>query len=105
MFLDTLIYSIIIPLMPSLVASYGGAKEIGIIAAMYSLGGILGAPIFGFMSDRLGNRKIPMLIGLVLSMVSMVLLIFFSKSLLGLIIIRICQGLCGGLIYTVGLAM
>lgn len=46
------------------------------VAAMLFLGTIIGSPIFGWFSDRIGRRRLPMLIGGVFSLFSILLLIY-----------------------------
>jgi MFS family permease len=51
------------------------------ISSMLFIGTIIGSPIMGFISDYLRNRKIPMLIGVILSIITILFIINIKKDL------------------------
>lgn len=58
-FVGTLGFSIVVPFMVFLVAKWGGnAIVYGVLASTYSFFQLIGAPILGRWSDRIGRRKI-----------------------------------------------
>jgi len=61
-FIGTLGYSIVLPFLVILVLKFGGNELIyGILGATYSFFQLIGAPILGSWSDRVGRRKILLL--------------------------------------------
>ena len=54
------------------------ATQAATISSMLFIGTIVGSPAFGAMSDRMGKRKFPMLLGAVLAMISVLLLCYAS---------------------------
>ena len=61
-FVGTMGFSIVTPFLVVLVTQWGGnAVVYGILAATYSVFQLLGAPILGRMSDRIGRRRVLML--------------------------------------------
>lgn len=61
-FIGTLGYSIVIPFLVFLVAKFGGnAVVYGILGATYSAFQLIGAPILGRYSDRVGRKKVLLL--------------------------------------------
>ncbi len=61
-FVGTLGFSIVTPFLVVLVANWGGNAVIyGILAATYSAFQLVGAPILGRMSDRVGRRRVLLL--------------------------------------------
>ncbi len=58
-FIGSLGYSIILPFMAVLVIKFGGNELVyGVLGATYSFFQLLGAPILGRWSDRIGRRKV-----------------------------------------------
>ncbi|MEM6460487.1 MAG: MFS transporter [Pseudomonadota bacterium] len=61
-FVGTLGFSIVVPFMVFLVADWGGnAIVYGAVASTYSVFQLIGAPILGRWSDRIGRRKVLLL--------------------------------------------
>jgi MFS family permease len=61
-FVGTLGFSIVVPFMVFLVAKWGGnAIVYGVLASTYSFFQLIGAPILGRWSDRIGRRKVLLL--------------------------------------------
>ena len=61
-FVGTLGFSIVTPFLVVLVTQWGGNAVIyGLIAATYSVFQLVGAPVLGRMSDRVGRRRILLL--------------------------------------------
>lgn len=63
------------------------------IAGMLFLGTIIGAPLVGFISDKLSRRKLPMLIGAITSLVLIAMLIYMQLNASALTLIFFLLGL------------
>ena len=64
---------------PFLSAAYGvGKQEAAGMMSMAFLGLAIGGPVFGWLSDRWQKRYEPMMIGLLLSLLSLVVVIYFT---------------------------
>jgi len=58
-FVDLLSFSLILPLMPYIAASYGlNPFFVGLLLATYPIGQVFGTPILGRLSDRYGRKPI-----------------------------------------------
>jgi DHA1 family tetracycline resistance protein-like MFS transporter len=94
-FVDLLGFSLILPLLPFYAETFGASPTaVGLLVASYALAQLIGAPILGGLSDRLGRRPV-----LILSILgtSLGFLIFgLAGSLLVLFVSRILDGLTGG---------
>jgi DHA1 family tetracycline resistance protein-like MFS transporter len=102
MFLNSLGFTIILPVIPFLVARYVPAAQVGlfvgIIIAAYSLCQFVAAPALGALSDRFGRRPI-LLVSLLGTVVGYV--IFGIGGALWILFVgRIIDGLTGGNIST-----
>jgi MFS transporter, DHA1 family, tetracycline resistance protein len=61
-FVDLLGFSLILPLLPYYAESYGATPTIvGLLVASYAAAQLLGAPLLGRLSDRLGRRPVLLL--------------------------------------------
>jgi multidrug resistance protein len=108
-FIDMILYGIVIPIQPRLLTSSGvpdSSLDIhqAILLASYALGMLVSTPIFGVLSDRTGNRQIPMLLGLAALAISTVSFAFVRTFAL-LVVARVIQGVSGAATWVVGLAM
>jgi DHA1 family tetracycline resistance protein-like MFS transporter len=94
-FVDLLGFSLILPLLPYYAETFGASPtQVGFLVASYALAQLVGAPILGAFSDRIGRRPI-----LIISIVgtSLGFLIFgLAGSLFVLFLARILDGLTGG---------
>jgi len=106
-FVNTLNFSILIPILPFIIKSYGGGTVIyGIILSTYPFFQFFAAPILGSLSDRYGRRPILLIsqAGTMLSWVIFAVAYFVpnvsvgivSIPLLIIIISRIADGATGG---------
>lgn len=65
---------------------------------------LIGAPIFGWLSDRIANRKRPLLFGIAILLIAHATLCFAS-SLAALMVGRVLQGVSAGAVWCLGLAL
>ena len=95
-FLDGLEYAIVIPTLYGFLLKMGAeVKMLGVIGASYALGGFTAAPIFGNISDKIGNGKIIILFGCLLSILGN-LIYFVAQNQWYLVIGRFFCGLSSG---------
>lgn len=103
-FVDILIYSLIIPLLPQFVRKLSLSENTAnLLYGSYAWGGLLILPLAGWASDRFGRRK-PMIWGLIGLLLS-TFLFMWSDSIAWLVVARILQGISAIFNWTAGLAL
>ena len=103
-FLDMLIYGLVVPILPTYASSLGASQtQIGLLFGSYAAVMFIATPIFGALSDRIGRRD-PMLWGLIILAVATLLYAFAQEYWL-LIAARSLQGLAAAITWTSGLAI
>ncbi|MFO7859455.1 MAG: MFS transporter [Ectothiorhodospiraceae bacterium] len=101
-FLDTLAYGMIVPMLPSLGRLLGfGQTGAGVVLASYAAGIGLGTPAAGLAIRRWGDR-LPLLIGVGGLTLSLILFVV-ATDLVTILIARTLQGAASGTIWTTGL--
>ncbi|KAF3924269.1 hypothetical protein ABW21_db0205530 [Orbilia brochopaga] len=109
-FVDILLYSIIVPVLPFALTERADVEEdsvqrwISVMLAVYGAGLLVASPIFGYVADHTRYRRAPFLCGLVLLAASTAMFAV-GNSVTILIIARLIQGMSGGCIWVVGLAL
>jgi MFS transporter, DHA1 family, tetracycline resistance protein len=94
-FIDLLGFSMIIPLLPYYAQTFNASDTtVGLLLASYAAAQLIGAPLLGRASDRLGRR--PILLISIFGTFLGFLIFGFAKSLAMLFASRILQGLTGG---------
>jgi len=94
-FVDLLGFSLILPLLPFYAETFGASPTaVGFLVASYALAQLVGAPILGGLSDRVGRR--PVLILSILGTALGFVIFGLAGSLLVLFLSRILDGLTGG---------
>jgi multidrug resistance protein len=104
LFLDMLLYSIIIPLTPYYEQTFHASTTwIGILFSSYSVALLICTPYFGKLADRVGRKK-PILIGLAGMTIATIL---FSQPIRFeiLILARALQGMAAAATWTASLAL
>ncbi|KAF9421506.1 hypothetical protein BGZ94_008812 [Podila epigama] len=111
LFTDMSTYGIIIPIMPSILEHMRGEADkssdstmTGILVAVYAAGIMAASPIFGVLSDKMASRRQPMIIGLTGLLVATIIFMF-AKVFWLLLVARFFQGVSGGAVWTLGLAL
>lgn len=103
-FLDTLIFGIIIPILPGYSESLGASPFIlGVIFASYSAALLAGTIPLGIISDRYGRKKV-MFFGLVTLSIS-TMGFALANSILLIILTRVLQGFSAAATWTSGPAL
>ena len=94
-FVDLLGFSLILPLLPYYAATFGAdAFVTGLLVASYAVAQLIGAPLLGRWSDRLGRRPV-LLISIFGTFIGF-LLLGFAGALWMLFLSRVIDGLTGG---------
>ncbi|KAI8360378.1 major facilitator superfamily domain-containing protein, partial [Mortierella sp. GBAus27b] len=105
LFTDMVTYGIIIPIMPSIIRHMDGDPTMtGVLVAVYAAGIMSASPIFGVLSDKMASRRRPMMIGLT-GMLVATIIFMLAKVYWLLVIARFFQGVSGGAVWTLGLAL
>ncbi|KAF9181737.1 hypothetical protein BGZ50_005337 [Haplosporangium sp. Z 11] len=106
LFVDMATYGIIVPIIPFIISDKvnGGATDTGLLLAIYAIGILISAPLFGVLGDRFVSRRIPMLIGLV-GMLLSTALFMLGTNFYVFLTARLLQGVAGGSVWTLGLAL
>ncbi len=107
-FIDLLLYSLVVPFLPSEAEQLGATPAItGALFAMYAVGLFGATPLAAWLTDRAGPRR-TLLWGLV-ALGSATLLFAFSPALSlglpGLFVARTAQGAASAITWTAGLAV
>lgn len=103
-FLDMLIYGLVVPILPKYAAEMGASQsEIGILFGSYAVTLFIATPVFGALSDRFGRRG-PMLWGL-MGLAAATMLFAFAGNFATLVAARALQGLAAAITWTSGLAI
>ncbi|KAF3276624.1 hypothetical protein TWF970_006210 [Orbilia oligospora] len=109
-FVDILLYSIVVPVLPFALVSRARVTEdsvqgwISIMLAVYGAGLLVASPIFGYIADHTKYRRSPFLWGLILLAASTAMFLV-GNSIPVLVVARLIQGMSGGCIWVVGLAL
>ncbi|OAT10315.1 MFS amine transporter, variant [Blastomyces gilchristii SLH14081] len=110
LFTDTLVYGVIVPIVPLALTDRAGVpheevqKWVSILLATYGATFLVGSPLFGYFADRSRSRQLPFVIGLV-AMILATSLFLVGRSLGLFIVARAMQGLSGGAVGAVGMAL
>lgn len=103
-FLVCLGISLVIPVMPFLKNQlHLTAADMGIMTSLYALAQLIGSPIIGMLSDRIGRRPL-LVLGLALFMVSE-FVFAISNQLLMFDLSRIIGGISGAMVVPTAMAM
>jgi multidrug resistance protein len=104
LFTDTLLYYLLVPLLPAYARLYGlDQMGVGVLFGSYAVALLLGTYPLGKLADRVGRRG-PMLGGL-LGLFATTLLFAFARSYPLLILARVLQGLSATATWTAGMAL
>ncbi|PRP84818.1 multidrug resistance protein [Planoprotostelium fungivorum] len=103
-FLDSVFYSIVIPILPFYVESLGLEQiQVGILFASFPFAYLISAPICIWAVDKLGRKK-SMMISVVLIEISSIGFALSNQYWL-LLLCRSIQGFCSNLTWTSGMVM
>ncbi|KAI8637354.1 major facilitator superfamily domain-containing protein, partial [Parasitella parasitica] len=125
LFTSTFVHSILFPLSPFIVARIRNidtdwtdyskssaitdnikatSRDTGILVALYAAGLLAGSPIFGWLGDKIKQRRLPMLLGTV-SSIAANLLFMLSTTFSMLLAARFFQGVSNACVWTMCLCL
>ncbi|KAI9485302.1 MAG: major facilitator superfamily domain-containing protein [Benjaminiella poitrasii] len=125
LFTSTFVHSILFPLSPFIVARIRNldrevvdhskssaiteniemtSRDTGILVALYAVGLLIGSPIFGWLGDRIKQRRLPMLLGTTASIAANVLFML-STTYSMLLVARVLQGISNACVWTMCLCL
>lgn len=103
-FIGTLGYSIVLPFLVIIVLNFGGNEWVyGLIGASYAFFQLIGAPVLGSLSDRIGRRKVLLIsqAGTFLAWVIFLIALYVPQSSL----LEVDNGIMGAFIITIPLIL
>lgn len=109
-FTDVFVYAVVVPVVPFAFVDRMGVSEndlqskVSAALAIYAVGQIVGAFVFGYISDKMKQRQ-TLMIGGLLIVIGSTLIMCLSKWLWLYYIGRFIQGVSAALVWTVGLAI
>ena len=103
LFLDYFIYGLIVPLTAYSPAHISGHQQLASLYGAYALGVFVATPVFGFLGNRIGGKRI-VILGVLLSGTA-TLLFWFGASFSLALLARFCQGGASAAAWTAGLAL
>ncbi len=103
LFMDYLIYGLLVPLSPYSPAHATSEQQLGLLYGGYSVGVLVATPLFGYLGDRIGCRR-PLIYGVMLSATALALFCFAPNFYL-LLLGRLLQGAAAAATWTAGLAL
>lgn len=104
LFIDTLLYSLIIPIIPNYITRLGASQTVvGLLFGSYAVSLLITSPLWGILSDRVG-RRIPIILGLA-GFAASTVFFAFADSIPELFIARLLQGIASAATWTSSLAL
>lgn len=109
-FTDVFVYSIVVPVIPFAFETRMGVpandvqSEVDKALAIYSVGLVIGSVIFGWVADKIKQRQLIMIIGLVVVLGATIILCV-AKVLWLYSLGRFIQGFSAAIVWTAGLAI
>ncbi|KAI7783286.1 membrane transporter [Diaporthe eres] len=110
LFTDLFLYGLVVPILPYMLQDRVGLPDDqvqsnvdGLLAA-YAGASVLFSPVAGYIADKTSTRQAPFLLGLVALMLA-TLLLFLGTNMPVLVVARLLQGISGGFVWTIGLAL
>ncbi|KAL1933491.1 hypothetical protein VTP01DRAFT_7581 [Rhizomucor pusillus] len=130
LFTSTFVHSILFPLSPFIISRinhdnnenvsstmeatasspFGGkssvetSRETGILVALYAVGLLVGSPLFGWLGDKIRQRRIPMLLGISASIAANIMFMFAIAYWM-LLLARFLQGVANACVWTMSLCL
>jgi DHA1 family solute carrier family 18 vesicular amine transporter 1/2 len=103
LFMDYLVYGLLVPLTPYSPAHATSEEQLGLLYGGYSVGVLFATPLFGYLGDRIGCRR--PLIGAVVLLAMALALFCFAPVFYLLLLGRLLQGAASAAAWTAGLAL
>lgn len=110
LFTDLFLYSLVVPVLPFMLADRIGLPldqiqdQVSSLLAAYAGASTVVSPFIGIVTDRLGTRRLPFLAGLAALILS-TLLLLLGRTINVLLVARVLQGISAAVVWTTGLAL
>ncbi|KAG2227116.1 hypothetical protein INT45_003846, partial [Circinella minor] len=125
LFTSTFVHSILFPISPFIVdrINHNGeasqdtgespfsaandavtSRDTGILVALYAAGLLAGSPIFGWLGEKIRQRRVPMLLGIAASITAN-LMFMFATAYWMLLLARFLQGVSNACVWTMSLCL
>lgn len=109
-FTDIFLYGVIVPVIPFAFTQRMGLQKdqvqssVSKSLAVYSVGLVVGSVTFGYLCDKMKNRRFSMLTGLFI-LIAATIILCVTPSVALFMVGRVIQGLSAAVVWTVGLAV
>ncbi|KAJ5800087.1 uncharacterized protein N7518_002155 [Penicillium psychrosexuale] len=109
LFAETFLYGFLVPMLPYMLRTRLHENQFRIqeltslVLAVHGIVSVVSGPIIGHFADKTSNRKLPLLLSLVVCMIGTGM-VAGSTSLAVLFVGRVMQGIAGSSVWIVGLA-
>ncbi|KAL4928019.1 MFS transporter [Aspergillus undulatus] len=110
LFTDLFLYALLVPVLPFMLADRVGIPpeqiqaSISNLLAAYSGASVLISPIAGVITDRIGTRRAPFLVG-VTALIGATVLLMLGRAIPVLLLARSLQGVSASFVWTTGMAL
>jgi MFS family permease len=110
LFTDLFLYGLIVPVLPFMLVDRVGLSpdqvqaHVSSLLAAYAGASVVISPIAGIITDRLGTRRAPFLLGLS-ALFGATLLLLIGRTIPMLLVARVLQGISAAFVWTTGLAL
>ena len=109
-FTDIFLYGLVVPVIPFALLNRVGIPEenvqhwVSVLLAVYAAGLIVCPPIAGWLTDHYKSRRVPFILAL-FTLAGATVMLCLGSSIGILVAGRLLQGIAGGVVVTVGLAL
>jgi MFS transporter, DHA1 family, solute carrier family 18 (vesicular amine transporter), member 1/2 len=100
---DYLVYGVDLPLTPFSPAGISKTEELTILSGAYALGSLVTTPLFGYLGDRFGCRRLMIAGALLIGLTTALLM--WAPNFTVMIVAHVLQGVSAAATWTAGLAI
>ncbi|KAL4965801.1 MFS transporter [Aspergillus stella-maris] len=110
LFTDLFLYALIVPVLPFMLVDHVGLppdqiqSNVSNLLAAYAGASVIISPIAGVITDRIGMRSAPFLLG-VIALIGATTLLLLGRTVPVLLVARALQGVSASFVWTAGMAL
>nr|AVY05509.1 MFS membrane transportor [Nodulisporium sp.] len=110
LFTDLFLYGLVVPALPFILADRFDLSpdqiqgHVSNLLTAYAGASVAASPIAGVITDRLGSRRVPFLVG-VASLFGATLLLLVGRTIPVLLVARVLQGISAAIVWATGMAL